>query len=87
VPQGVGGAEANGGPSLEGFAPSRPPRTAATDGRGPSDLIATARWDADGISRGCPPYKWKTLPTFLLTSVGELGVVSLTSHASLEAIH
>jgi hypothetical protein len=64
VPQGVGGAEANGGPSLENFAPprhhGRPPhqrRTAVADGQGPSDLIATARWDADGIGRGRPPYK------------------------------
>jgi hypothetical protein len=49
MPQGIGGAEADGGPSLEGFAPPRPPRpsaTAAADGREPSDLIATARWIA-----------------------------------------
>jgi hypothetical protein len=28
-----------------------------TNGGRPSDLIATARWDADGIGRGRPPYK------------------------------
>jgi hypothetical protein len=55
VPQGVGSAEADGGPSLQGFAPPPPPRPsamAAADGREPSDLKATARWDADGIHRG-----------------------------------
>jgi hypothetical protein len=67
--------------------PPRPSATSTADGRGPSDLIVTGRWDADGIGRGRPPYKWKTLPTFLLTSVGELGTVSLTSHAPPEAIH
>jgi hypothetical protein len=55
VLQGVGSAEADGGPSLEGFARPRSPRPSAPavrHGREPSDLIATARWDADGIRRG-----------------------------------
>jgi hypothetical protein len=29
MPQGVGSAEADGGPPLEGFAPPRPPRPSA----------------------------------------------------------
>jgi hypothetical protein len=44
MPQGVGSSEADGGPSLQGFAPPPPPRpsaTAAADGRESSDLIAT----------------------------------------------
>jgi hypothetical protein len=68
VPQGVGSAEADGGPSLQGFLPPRPPRpstmairygrlplpsaTAMAKGRESSDLIATSRWNADGIRRG-----------------------------------
>jgi hypothetical protein len=45
MPQEVGSAEADGGPSLQGFAlphPPRPSATASADGREPADLIATA---------------------------------------------
>jgi hypothetical protein len=87
VPQGVGGAEADGGPSIEGFAPPHPPRPSAmavVDGGGGRPWAV--RFDCDrpmGRERhqlrpymGRPPYKWRMLPTFLLTSVGELGGVS-----------
>jgi hypothetical protein len=67
MPQGVGSSEADGGPSLQGFAPPPPPRpsaTAAADGRESSDLIATPNGTQavrgpsileDGISGGRSP--------------------------------
>ena len=72
----------------------RPRRTATADGREPSDSdgvrpMGRGRHRADGRDRTCavrPYFKGSSL-TFLLTSVGELDAVILTSLAPPEALH
>jgi hypothetical protein len=78
------------------------PRPSATGIRGPSEpsdrwnlrlqlpdgmrMASVAAVRTSWVIRPKGRYKWRMLPTFLLTSVGELGTISLTSHAALEAI-
>jgi hypothetical protein len=73
------------GPSPRAYAGpvSRPIRSRPPNGTRTASVVAKCKsWAICPIRR----YKWRMLPTFLLTSVGELGVVSLTSHAPPEAL-